>query len=552
MKLSNLKLLFILALAPALFSCNSTPEHAKYIPNNSLMVQSFNLQQMVMKAEPTLIMKMDIFQEIVRDLKNDANKDQRKLIDDFLDNPLVSGIDFLEPMYTFMNSANDDEFRYYCVAMVLASEGSFKEAMISIMDGQPQEGDGFTYIEADEMCVGWANNVGIIAMNVSNDEVDPVTYLSELFNADQTQSYVDNDERFAQFITAEHDIGFYGNWSYGVIWYESLFALADIFSDFIDMGEFVTDLSRFENNYTEFGLTFNNNDISVQMKNHFNAEMAEKLNITDVGVPNEYMASLTDEELISAFSLSVDMEKLNDFAKGLPGYGELSDEFSRNLGFGFDEMTSVFTGDMIHSLVGVKLVEMEVDPYDFGYAAEAVEAYGIDEYLEGFAGSSEPELVEQPMPIFISTVGVNNTETITEMLAEEGKEQGGIYTIDQFIYVTFYDNRMFVTNDFGYAQDLRQSGSIGNYNNSEVTQLFTENAVGGYINLDIASWDEQTREMMQEEFGLYYMMAEGFSQELVDARMHGSFTSMGAELTFKDGEYNTLYRIIEATGSTGF
>lgn len=544
----------MMAAGLVLFSCSSTPEHAKLIPDNALMVHSINIQNMVMKAEPDLIMQMDMFEEMIRDIKNDANKQQRKLLDDFLDNPLTGGIDFLEPIYTFMNSADDEEFQYSCTAMILSSESNFGEAMSTIFDADIEEGEGFSYIEVeDAACIGWANGIGLIVISMDYDGTSPKKYVKELLLGDRSNSFIEKNEQFAAFIESEHDMGLFANWSYGVIWYESLFEFADIFEDFVDVEQYKTDLTDFENNFTEGSVVFNNNEINWTVKNHFTPEMADMLDVSSAGVPDEFMNSLTDDELISAFSMSVDIEKFMEFAQSMPGYMEAAEEIEDELGIKADNMASIFTGDMIHSLVGIRVVEVEYDPYGWGDMDDVLAGMDLEGMEDMFSEyMEEPEVYEQPMPVFISTIGVNNSDDIEYLLMEEAVEDNGIYSIDGMVHVTFYEDRMFITNDIDLADDLRKKGTIGTYSNGDVTDLFTENTVGGYINLDLSTYDKESRQLLQDEYGMYFMLAETFSEDLLDARMYGSITAVSGEMNFKDGEHNTLYRLIEAIGDGAF
>ena len=212
-KLKSIKSIGIIlfGISALLFSsCSSSPKNLKTIPNETNIVSVIDIYSIIKKGKLSEISELKFFKTFKKEIRSE-NKKVSKIIDNIIEDPIISGINFKTDIFIYyINEAQDEKFA--CVSAEIKNEEKFTEFIEDVLDRSEIEFDiekekkyNYTII-GNEIAIGWDNDKVIIltAGNYkSRENLDlEIETLFELKNKDQITA---NNE-FNKFYSNKKDI----------------------------------------------------------------------------------------------------------------------------------------------------------------------------------------------------------------------------------------------------------------------------------------------------------------------------------------------------------
>ena len=345
---SRLLYLFVPILL-LLGACHRTPDHAKYIPKNALMVAEVNTQELSKKIAWSMITGSNLWDK----LRGSKSKEDSAKQSEFIKNMQEAGVDELNTFYAYLNNngANDKEACF--VALIPLKDAMKWESFVKKTFTEATVKENKKRKEArlsEEIYAGWTNNLLILVsvqrvenntfeeeemIPAADDEMLLASHLASAFSVTEANSLL-SDKRFAAFEKHKHDLGFWVNIdavmsSYGAknlgmmtgglslsntMWRNSAFSAATNF----EKGRIVTDMLMYSSDELkeinkQFGSQNIDDDIVNRIPNNgldyvFAYKMSpegtqktiEKMGM--LGLANGYLSEqqLSVEEIMSALS----------------------------------------------------------------------------------------------------------------------------------------------------------------------------------------------------------------------------------------------------------
>lgn len=219
-------LLFVCTLMILFSACHRTPDHAKYIPKNALMVAEVNTKELSKKIAWSMITGSSLWDK----LKGSDNKIDSAKQSEFLKNMQEAGVDELNTFYAYLKNNGGAQNEDPCfVALVPLKDAMKWESFVrkTFADAAiKQNKKRKEAMLSSEIYAGWTNGLLVlvsvqktqsfedldIAQNVGqqNNEQKLATHLEQAFNVSKENSLL-NDKRFAAFEEHKHDLGFWVN-----------------------------------------------------------------------------------------------------------------------------------------------------------------------------------------------------------------------------------------------------------------------------------------------------------------------------------------------------
>jgi len=160
-ELKKIKLtgLVIVVLATMLFSsCSSTPESMKTIPKETNFVTAIDVFSIAKKGKMYEFSDLKVFKTIKKELKSE-NKKMADLVDQLMEDPTISGINFTSDVFVYyVNEAKDEQFT--CVSAELSSSEKFSEFITGLLEENEIEYEMETkgnikYFILKDIALGW-------------------------------------------------------------------------------------------------------------------------------------------------------------------------------------------------------------------------------------------------------------------------------------------------------------------------------------------------------------------------------------------------------------
>lgn len=218
-------LLFVLPILLLLGACHSTPDHAKYIPKNALMVAEINTKELSKKIAWDMISSSNMWDK----LKNFRSKKDSAKQAEFIKNMTEAGVDELNTFYAYIKNLGADNNDVCFVALIPLKDASKWESFVkkTFTDAGISEGKKRKEAKLDDnMYAGWTNNLLILISlkknqsynyyedaqiaGSQNNDLLLASHLESAFNVTEENSLL-NDKRFAAFEKDKHDLGFWVN-----------------------------------------------------------------------------------------------------------------------------------------------------------------------------------------------------------------------------------------------------------------------------------------------------------------------------------------------------
>jgi len=425
-KIKSLKSIGISLIAIAVLffsSCSSTPDSIKPIPKETNIVSVVDFYSLAKKGKLDKITEKKFYKTLKKEIRNE-NKKIAKILDEVVENPSMTGIDFSTDVFLYyINAAKDEQFT--CMSAAIDDEEDFSVFIDDVLDKSGvdfdiEEEKEYKYTTVmDKMGIAWNNDVVIFLVadnHKSGKNLDlEIETLLELKDEDQIS---ENDE-FADFYKNKKDIS---------IWYST-----NMLEDSYWLKKYDKQVDfEITNNYISSYLNFEDEEISL--KTHFtpNEELKAILDENDVwdNKFNSDLLKLFPKKSYAAASISLNPTQLYEIYKkqNEENIEKVEEGFKKQMDVDFKKVIESIGGSMVLSLYNFEKKEFTYMSYGYGFdinkARKMEKPYGIDK-----AGDLTDEQIEQlNAGKTITTKKYNNQVffNIKNILDEGGNVQSAI------------------------------------------------------------------------------------------------------------------------------
>ena len=550
MKKNLLPLLVVILFS----SCSKTPENVKVIPNNSYAVMKIDMVDLLFKANMLELQKHPIFEEIEASLKGGAkSKSQQQLVTALIENPFSSGVDFMRPVYSFMNSSADENTIYACTALELSSKSNFEDLLAKVDDVEVKQEAGISYVELrSDLILAWNDKVALFLTNKVRltEPVSMVESAVKVLTASTEDNFYKN-ENFNEFVESESEIGLYLNGSVYATYVRELQKMMAAFGGKSDTA-LLEKAVQYENSFMAFDLFFNDDDVELLTTTHFTKELTKLKDVHQESIDNTYLGKLTDKELIAVVGFAVRPEEVLRVLETEEVYGTIFGEIEKESGLTKADFLATFDGQFVGGFSGMEEIVLQRDT-----AGKAQMEQGLAELLakEDLSMSDEMaiEIYEDElqqfeqsaytkvMPIFSGCIGLKDAAKASELLATKGTLTDGIYSSEGLVYAVVKDDYLFLSNNLAYAKTIKDAGVLKPYTNEKVNELFSSNPMVFNVDLDIENYPGEFKKLAMKELGVE---VREFVKLFESADAYGSSAQSVFRLNLHEGNGNSLYRII--------
>lgn len=204
----HLRIIAVFTLSVFLLtSCNSKPDHRKYIPKDASVVAGINLSALSKKIAWNMITGSKLFKEMEKRVPNKNGSDVMSGID-------KAGIDVLNTFYVYIKPDNRFNAGMTVTALVPLSDADAWEAYIkkSFPNSTIQSHNKLKVTNLDgNMYLGWDKHLLIVMNAMTGSEADMLTELDNAFNISDDNS-IKADKHFEQLQSAGHDLSLWVNY----------------------------------------------------------------------------------------------------------------------------------------------------------------------------------------------------------------------------------------------------------------------------------------------------------------------------------------------------
>jgi len=357
---------------------SSSPENLKVIPKETNAVTVIDLYSMIKKGKLNEISDLNIFKTFKREIRNE-NKKVSKIIDNIIEDPTISGVNFTTDVFAYyVNQSNDEKF--ICFSAEIQNEEKFAEFIEDILDDfdiefdiEKEEDYSYTLMENDA-AIGWDEDKAVLLIaeddNSRENLEDGIETLFGLKEKDQITA----NEDFNKFYSNKKDIS---------VWFSS-----NLFEDSGGLEKLESEIKvDMTDNYISAYLNFGDDHISLKTEFTPNSDIQEMMKDNDVwdNSMNNELLNYFPKEQYATVSMSLNPMTFYNIFEESDGFEEIQYEFEREAQFDLQDLVESFKGNAVYSLFGFD--EIEYTYMDWGYGFNEDEAKLLEErYIISMAG----------------------------------------------------------------------------------------------------------------------------------------------------------------------
>ncbi len=429
------------------------------------MVCSINTQQLIGKADG------DGSPPELGDMLMQKNEQVQRVMEAIAENPLGTGVDFLERIFFFMNSDEARELQYGCFALQLVSGHEFGIFITEALELPTVQQEGYEYIALDEhTIVGWNSDVALLLHTEQHTKDNNKEHYLEQLMDEQQERFVQN-EQFKQFVTGNYDMGWYYNWEYVRA---SLPSLMRSFTD-----EY---LAIFEDNYSQALLTFETGKINIEVQSHLTEHVKGDYHVLrHEGIDAQLQFPAVAAQSMAHYSLAMNHETIYKIIKEGNEKGGVLTMLTQQYHFTEEVINDVFTGDMVVFFMGFEATDLTYDTTANRWA-----------YTDSLPGAVTDST--RISPVTLTVLGIKAQQQLQALLDTAGciKKEGYWYTADASFVVS--NHQLMVTSDPRLAQQIAQQPQY-----TPLPQqrhgVMTQHPVAGFMAMQLnqypADWQER-------------------------------------------------------------
>lgn len=538
-----------------LSSCSNSPENLKVIPEETNVVSVIDIYSIIKKGKLDEISELKFFKTFKKEIRNE-NKKVSKIIDNVIENPIISGLDFKTDVFAYyVNEANDEKFISFSAE--IENEEKFAEFIEDVLDDIEIEFDiekeknySYTFI-GNEAVIGWDEKkaVLLIAENYkSRQNLDlEIEILFELKEKDQITA----KEEFNKFYSYKKDI--------------SVWLSTNLFEDNYDFMKIEKEIDfDITDNYISAYLNFEDDNISLLTQFTPNSEIQKMMEENDVwnNTFNKNLLNYFPKKSFATASFSISPMAYYNILEQEDDFENIQKEFERETELDLKNFFENIKGNAVYSLFGFENVEYTYMAYGYGFNENEAEL--LDERYDigqaGYLSSENKELLnqgktiqatdfsgkycinikniidnggtietaiennslinwykggwdygryivttkEEYLPLMGLVIDINDKETVEKLISkipeDEINKRNGYYefTIDNRYpaYFSFNENICFITNDKKSIKAFKDGGySSNNLGSSDHSSGITNSNLYSFLNLN---YDEYPKDIKKE------------------------------------------------------
>ncbi len=425
-KIKSIGIIVLGISALFLSSCSSSPENLKVIPEETNAVSVIDIYSIIKKGKLNEISEFKFFKTLEKEIRNE-NKNVSKIIDDLIEDPTISGINFKTDVFAYYVDEAEDE-KFISFSAEIKNQEKFAEFIEDILDELEIEFDiekeknySYTLIE-NEAVIGWDENkaVLLIAQNYSSREhLDlEVETLMELTEKDQITA----NENFNNFYKNKKDIS---------VWFSS-----NLFEDNYNFKKIEKEIDfDITDNYISSFLNFEDNNISLLTQFTPNSEIQKMMEENDVWKNsfNNQLLNYFPKQSFAIASISLNPVSYYNIIEQDDDFEKIQSEFERETELDLKDLFENIKGNAVYSLFGFENVEYTYMAYGYGFNENEAEL--LDERYEiskaGYLSSEDKELLNQGKTIQAESYSrrycidikniINNGGTVETAIANDSK-----------------------------------------------------------------------------------------------------------------------------------
>lgn len=392
-ELKKIKSIGILLLGISILflsSCSNSPENLKVIPEETNAVSVIDIYSIIKKGKLNEIAELKFFKTFKKEIRNE-NKKVSKIIDNLIEDPTMSGINFKTDIFAYyVNEANDEKFISFSAE--IKNQEKFAEFIENVLDKLEIEFDiekdkNYSYtLIGNEAVIGWDESkaVLLIAENYkSRENLDlEIETLMELKEKDQITANVE----FNKFYKSKKDIS---------IWFST-----NLFKDSYEFKKIEKEIDLdITDNYISSYLNFEDNNISLLTQFTANSEIQKMMEENDVwnnSFNNQILKYFPKKHYATA-SISLNPMSYYNIIEQEDDFEKIQSEFERETELDLKDLFETIKGNAVYSLFGFENVEYTYMAYGYGFNENKADLldkrYVISE--AGYLSSEDKELLNQ-------------------------------------------------------------------------------------------------------------------------------------------------------------
>jgi len=562
-KIGNLKLIGISLLAIAVLffsSCSSTPDSVKLIPKETNIVSVVDVYSIAKKGKLDELSERNFYKTFLKEIRNE-NKKIAKIVEEAIEDPSITGIDFSQDMFIYyINEAKDEEFT--CVAAVVDDDEDFEKFIDDALNKagvefeiEEEEKYKFTTV-MDKMAIGWNGDVAIFLVadnRKSGKNLDlEIETLFELKSEDQ----ITENDSFKDFYGNKKDIS---------VWFSS-----NLFEDNFAAIDKKVEFDLADNYFVSY-LNFEDEKISVKSSFIPNEEVEEYMkenNVWDNDF-NSDLLKLLPKESYAAASISLSPLALYESYKKQDeeNLEKAEEDFKKQMDIDLKKAVESIGGSFVLSLFNFEKKEFTYKTYGYGFdinkAHKMQKPYGIDKvgdltdeeieqlnagqtisnkkynnqvffniknileeggdvksaiasnkpinfYSGGWSyGKFVEETKETTLPVLSLVFDINSNDIIKkilkkapeEVLTKEGKHYEFKLDDKYPAYFAFNEKSGIITNDKKAIKSFEGDGYDDDLGDSDIKSGIKGSAFFAYINLDYDQYPKNMQKMANDMGG---------------------------------------------------
>lgn len=425
----KLSFVCLIIFSVILQSCSSESGSFKVIPKESNLVSVINISSIAQKGKLGELENMKFGKEAIKQSRQE-NKKLSRLLEEVMETPEVSGINFLEDIFVFyLKESRDEDFA--CMTGAIADEMKFEKFLDDLLDESDVDYDidenekcKFTLVE-DELIIGWdKEKVLILAATNYSSRKNLEFEMEYLFDLKKDENITLNT-KFMEFYQEKKDV--------------SVFINSSIL---FDIDEFSTnEIAGFEieNNYLYAHLNFGDKKIQFTSKLDPNPKNIELLGGNDPKRQfNKSLLNYLPEQSFASLTLNVEPELLYEQLEDISELDRFQREVKNDMGFTLEKFIESFGGSAVYSLLDFREQELTYMSWGYGFNEDNAKLldrrYPISE--AGYISSEKKALLNQGKTVQVNSYNYQYCINIQNVLDNGGTVETAIASD---VYVNWYE-----------------------------------------------------------------------------------------------------------------
>lgn len=451
------------ALLIVFASCNKTPQHARYIPKNAMVVVGLNTKGLSKKLAWNAI----IGSKLLDEMKAKMSADKTGAAEDLAN----AGIDVLSTTYFYFNpSVSENEYKYVTAVVPLSNAKQWESYLQKNFKGISfkQKDKHTEALVTDEIYAAWNSEVAIVRktfvtpayksevdetyehgdtivdvtkIDVQEQKPDPSRMEADMQTAFtiQKDNEITADKRFTKLQMEGDDISFWMNYD---VFMNRFGSMASGMPSGLALGN-----NLWKEAAVAAGLNFDKGKISADTKYYVSEELNELYSKFGSKDPDKDMMNrLPTQNLAMLFSANISPDGIKATMEKMGVTGLMNLALGES-GMNVDDLFKAFTGDMAMSITDFKTFETTT---------------AIPNINEGSEETSHSYRHSDVSMNYVFVLKTNDGKQIDKMV-NYVKNQNGLQELDANTYQFTGKDSLFVMRDAKYLLFTNNLNTGKNY-----------------------------------------------------------------------------------------